>query len=70
MAVHVKRKGRRRVPEIVLHGLHIVAILERQHGEGVPQIVDAAGRCSQRLCKMLVPLIKCGGCDAAASSTS
>ena len=35
MAVHIQRKGRRSVAEISLHRFHVVAVLQREHGERV-----------------------------------
>lgn len=32
--------------EIALHGLNVVAALDRGNGEGVTQIVEACGRCA------------------------
>lgn len=44
MPVLIKRKSRRMVPEILLHGLYIDAGLNGQHRVGVPEIVKATVR--------------------------
>ena len=36
MAVNIERKGRRRVAQIALDGLDVVAGADRSHGVGVP----------------------------------
>lgn len=46
MTVDIKSKGGGRVTEIFLHGLNVVAALDRGNGEGVTQIVEACGRCA------------------------
>ena len=44
MTVYVKGKGSRRMTEISLHGFHVVAVLEGEDGEGVPEIMHTAFR--------------------------
>ena len=39
MAVNVEGEGRRRMAEIALHRLYIIAILKRQHRVSVPEIM-------------------------------
>lgn len=41
MPVHIQRKARRRVAEVCLHGLDVVAAFNGDHGVAVPQIVKA-----------------------------
>lgn len=41
MAVNIERKGRRRVAQIALHGLDVVAGADRGHSAGVLEIVKA-----------------------------
>ena len=44
MAVDVQCKGRRGVPQVVLHGLDVVADLQGRHRIGMPHIVEAKPR--------------------------
>ena len=46
VAVHVQRESRRCVAEISLHRFHIVAVLQREHGERMTKIMHASVRCS------------------------
>ena len=39
MPVHIQREARRRVAEVCLHGLDVVAAFNGDHGVAVPQIV-------------------------------
>jgi hypothetical protein len=46
MTVDIKSKGGSRMTEIALHGLNVVAALDRGNGESVTQIVEACGWCA------------------------
>lgn len=46
VTVHIQRKGRRSVAEISLHRFHVVAVLQREHGERMTKIMHASVRCS------------------------
>ena len=58
MAVNVQRKSGGRVAEIFLYGLHVVAVLQGEHGEGVAQIMHTGVRCACFGCDLLVMGIK------------
>ena len=44
--------------EIFLHSLHVVTVLQGEHGEGVAQIMHAGIRCSCFGCNLLMMCIK------------
>ena len=63
--VNVERKRRRSVADVGLYRLDVVAILEREHGEGVPHVVKADIRQADFLhdpLEVVVHRRRAGGC--------
>ena len=44
MTVHVQREARRGVAQVGLHGLHVVAVFDRDDGVAVPEVMESLFR--------------------------
>ena len=57
MTVNIERESGGCVPEVSLHGLDIISILQGKNGKGMSQIMNARVRRSDSLCDFLVMVV-------------